>query len=31
MTQKFLAIFIFAFGLFSAQQDAYYQQYANIK
>jgi hypothetical protein len=31
MTQKFLAIFIFAFGLFSAQQDAYYQQYARYK
>ena len=31
MTHKFLAIFIFAFGLFSAQQDAYYQQYARYK
>lgn len=31
MTQKFLAIFLLAFGLFSAQQDAYYQQYAKYK
>ncbi len=31
MTQKILAIFLLAFGLFSAQQEAYYQQYAKYK
>ena len=31
MTQKFLAIFLLAFGLITAQQQAYYQQEASYK